>query len=68
MESEDEQTVSRWSSPPFLRLYEEEQYRLMILSEKDDDDSNIYVVLRFFATIKGFHEVSVKCLRRTFET
>jgi hypothetical protein len=61
MESE---AVSRWSRPPFLRLYEEEQCRLMILSEKeDDDDSNIYVVLRFFATIKGFHEVSVKRLQ-----
>jgi hypothetical protein len=72
MESDGEEEKDPWTSHPFLRLYEKEESRLRSriwlaeqeakesgkLSTSTWSDPRIYVVLRFFHTIEGFHEVS----------
>ena len=57
MESDDEATDPTWNSHPFLRLFEDEECDLRALQKRDSVPS-LYVALRFFGTIKGFHAVS----------
>lgn len=72
MESEEEhQPENRsYSSHPPLRLYEEEEADLHLQNaihklETPDkkpsllDDPRIYIPLRFFKTIQGFHKVQL---------
>jgi hypothetical protein len=74
MESDrEEETETLWKSHPYLRLYEKDENNLrrsIRLAERreghsgDPDklsewsDPQLYVVLRFFGTINGFHKVS----------
>jgi hypothetical protein len=66
MESEDEHMDYGYSSHPYLRLYEEQENERRIhnavhKSEFSDSswlsDPQVYVPLRFFKTIQGFHKV-----------
>jgi hypothetical protein len=60
MESDDEVMDNTWISHPFLRLYEEDECEIRRNRMSGDlGDPMFYVVLRFFHTIMGFHEVSV---------
>jgi hypothetical protein len=60
MDSEDEQEVSTsYKLPPYLRLYEEEQNPIPVWMYPGlFHDSREWVLRRFFASIKGFHQVS----------
>ena len=70
MESEEEHQDRSYSSHPPLRLYEEEEADLYLQNaihkletpEKKPsllDDLRIYIPLRFFKTIQGFHKVQL---------
>jgi hypothetical protein len=58
MESDDEAFDETWDCRPCLRLFEEDEYEIR-MDSAPGTDPRIFVVLRFFDTIKGFHKVSV---------
>jgi hypothetical protein len=74
MESESEHTDYLHSSRPYMRLYEEEEADIQLhnafhnlKSETAEEEPSwfaeprIYIPLRFFKTIQGFHKVRLCC-------